>query len=159
MDRLGPLLNESRNWPILGRGVAVQVDLDLIHIAPAPTFWRIVALNDRMSGGMKVFPRVLAGGLIAAANVTALPADSQMHPWTAGFKTLLAAARAGLHLHNAVDVSTLGAHGFTFQATENYPLPSLQVVTKPTCLWPRLTVARALISVSCEIGAIAQRYS
>ena len=92
------------------RGVTVQIDPDLVDIAPSPAFRRIVAFDDRMSGGVKMLPRVLPGGIIAAADVTAVPADSQMHPWASAFKTLLAASRAGLDLHDAADVGTFGAH-------------------------------------------------
>jgi hypothetical protein len=101
----------------LRRRVAVQIDRNLVDIAPSPAFRRIVALNDRMSSGVKMLPRVLAGRLVAAANVTAVPADPQMHPFAPGFKALLAASCAGLDLHNGVDVGTLSAHAFTFQAT------------------------------------------
>jgi hypothetical protein len=110
-------LNEPRDGPVLWRRVAVQIDRNLIDIAPGPAFRRIVALNDWMSGGVKMLARVLAGRLIAAAHVPAVPADPQMHPFASGFKALLAASRAGLDLHNGVDVGTLSAHAFTFQAT------------------------------------------
>ena len=116
-SRAGQNLNEPRNRSVLRRCVAVQIDLDLINIAPSPAFRRIVALNDRMSGSVKMLPRVLPGGVIATANVTALPTDPQMHPRASAFKALLAASCAGLDLNNAADVGTVGAHGFTLHAT------------------------------------------
>jgi hypothetical protein len=89
----------------------VQIDRDHIDITPTPTFRRIVALNDRMTGSVKMLPRVLSGGVITAANVTAVPTDPQMHPWASAFKTLLAASCAGLDLHDAAEVGTFAAHG------------------------------------------------
>ena len=109
-SRAGQNLNEPRNRSVLRRCVAVQIDLDLINIAPSPAFRRIVALNDRMSGSVKMLPRVLPGGVIATANVTALPTDPQMHPRASAFKALLAASCAGLDLHDAADVRAFGAH-------------------------------------------------
>ena len=93
------------------RGVAVQIDPDLVDIAPSPAFRRIVAFDNRMSGGVKMLPRVLPGGIIAAANVTAVPTDPQMHPWASALKALLAASRAGLDLRDAADVGAFTAHG------------------------------------------------
>jgi hypothetical protein len=104
-------LNEPRNGPILRRGVAVQIDPDDIDITPTPTFRRIVALDDRVSGGAKMLPRVLPGGIITAANVTAVPTNPQMHPRASAFKALLTASRAGLDLHDTADVATFTAHG------------------------------------------------
>jgi hypothetical protein len=106
----GQNLNEPRDRSVLRSGVAVQIDLDLINIAPTPTFRRIVALNDRMSGGVKMLRRVLPGGLIAAANVPALPTDPQMHPWASSLKALLAASCTGLDLHDAAEMGAFGAH-------------------------------------------------
>jgi hypothetical protein len=110
----GQTLDEPPDRSVLRRGVPVQIDRDLIDIAPSPAFRRIVALNDRMSGRVKMLPRVPPGGLIAAANVTAVPTDPKMHPRASAFKALFAASCAGLDLHNAADVGTLGAHASTF---------------------------------------------
>jgi hypothetical protein len=115
-------------------GVAVQIELDLINVAPTPAFRRVVTFDDRMSGGVKMLRGVLSGGLIAAANVTAMSTDPQMDPRASGFKALLAASGTGLDLHDAAGVGTLSAHGLTFQ------------------------VAHASTSTRGEIGAIARRY-
>src|SRR4051794_2927790 len=55
-----------------------QVEQHFVDIAPAPSLRRIVALDDRMPGGMKMLGRVLVGRIVAATDVTATAADAQM---------------------------------------------------------------------------------
>jgi hypothetical protein len=53
-----------------------QIERYLVDIAPAPPFWRIIALDDRVTGGVEMFSRVLVGGIVATADVAAAAADS-----------------------------------------------------------------------------------
>src|SRR5271154_2237002 len=55
-----------------------QIECYLVDIAPAPPFRRIIALDDRVTGSVEMFGRVLVGGIVATANVAATAADSQM---------------------------------------------------------------------------------
>src|ERR1700677_3349605 len=43
-----------------------QIEQNLIHIAPAPSFGRIVAFDDWMSGGVEMFGGMLIGRIVAA---------------------------------------------------------------------------------------------
>lgn len=52
----------------------------LVDVAPAPALWRIIRLDDGMSGRAKMLGRVPIGRFIAAADMPAPSADTQMHP-------------------------------------------------------------------------------
>jgi hypothetical protein len=47
--------------PHLGRGVVAQVEEDLVHVAPSPALRRIVALDDRVAGGVEMRGGVAVG--------------------------------------------------------------------------------------------------
>ena len=47
----------------------VKFDECLVDIAPAPTLWRVVTLDNRMSVGLKMLGGVLAGRLVATTDV------------------------------------------------------------------------------------------
>src|SRR3954470_13983335 len=65
-----------------------------------------------MAGCMKMRGRVLVGGIVAAADVTAAAADPQMQPRAAACQAFLAAERARRDLANAADVGAAFCHGF-----------------------------------------------
>src|SRR5450432_2944975 len=48
-----------------------QIEQHFIDIAPAPPLRRIIALDDRMLGGVKMFGRVFVRRVVTAADVTA----------------------------------------------------------------------------------------
>jgi hypothetical protein len=75
------------------RDIVVEVDHHLVHIAPAPSFRRIIALHHRMLRYMKVLRGMASLRLVTATHVAADTADPQMHPATVGCETLLAAIR------------------------------------------------------------------
>jgi hypothetical protein len=52
------------------RRTSAEVNELLINIAPAPTFWRIVAFNDRMTGFVEMFGCMLVKRRIATADMT-----------------------------------------------------------------------------------------
>jgi hypothetical protein len=60
--------HKSGNRTELLRGM-VKLDERLVDVAPAPTFWRIVTLDDRMSACLKMLGGVLAGRLVATTDV------------------------------------------------------------------------------------------
>jgi hypothetical protein len=67
-------------------------------------------VTDRMSAGVKMLPCAPPGRLIAAADVTAVPAYPQMYPMGPALETLLAASRAGFYLHYCAKVRTVSTH-------------------------------------------------
>jgi hypothetical protein len=64
-----------------------------VHVAPAPFFARLQGFDYRVPGRVKVFGRVLVLGRIAAADVAARFAQSQVHPTVAHLQTFFAALR------------------------------------------------------------------
>ena len=62
------------------RRLARKIDFDVIDITPAPALRRVVAFDDGMTAGFKVSTGVTMGRLIAATDMAALAAKSQMHP-------------------------------------------------------------------------------
>src|SRR5215213_7336947 len=97
----------SWNRPDLWCRVVAEVDHDLVDIAPAPAFGRIVALYDGVLGRMKMFGGVLAVRLIATPDMTAGPADAKVKPLASGFEALLAAPRLRLHFLDRAGVLAL----------------------------------------------------
>src|ERR1700682_5614867 len=87
-----------------------QIEQDFIDITPAPTLRRIIALDDRMSRSVEMFCRVLVGGIVTAADVTAAAADAQMQPLTAALQAFLATKRARRDAADAGDVAAAVCH-------------------------------------------------
>ena len=71
--------DEARDRTVVRR-LARQLDFDVIDIAPAPSLGRVVALDDGMTGRFKVPPRMTVGRVVAATDMPATAAKSQMHP-------------------------------------------------------------------------------
>ena len=77
-----------------------------IHITPLPAFTRFKRLHDGMLGVMEVFGGVLVLGGIAATDVPAGKAFSQVDPGIAHLQTFFAASSAGCHWTNLAYVGT-----------------------------------------------------
>src|SRR5258708_19539749 len=107
----------ARDRTVMRRLSVRKIEQQFIDIAPAPTFRRIVALDDGMPGGVEVLGRVLVGGIVAAADVTAAAADPQMQPLAATFEAFLATQRARRDIADAGDVSAALCHPL-------YPCPT-----------------------------------
>jgi hypothetical protein len=88
----------------------VQVEPDLIDVAPPPSFRRIVTLDDWMPGAVEMLGGMPSRRLIATTDVAAVPANSQMYPSGSGLETLLAAPSAGFDLHYRAEVRTMSSH-------------------------------------------------
>jgi hypothetical protein len=86
-----------------------KIEKDFVYVTPAPTFGRIVALHDRVMGGVKVLGSVPVRGLVAATDMAASAANSQVDPACPYLETFLAPARARLDCADAVEVGA----GFT----------------------------------------------
>src|SRR6202035_4048710 len=96
----------ARDRTVVGSLSARQVEQHFIDIAPAPAFRRIVALDDRMAGGVEMFGGVLVGRIVAAPDMAAGAADPQMQPHAAGLEAFLASQRAR---RDSVDTGEVGA--------------------------------------------------
>src|SRR6202008_4460209 len=89
-----------------------EIEHHLVDIAPPPALRRIIALNDRVAGRVKMLGRVLVRRLVAASDMAARATDSQVQPDVAGLETFLAAERARGHVANGVEMRAgLRAHG------------------------------------------------
>jgi hypothetical protein len=75
-------------------GPARKIEHHFIDVTPAPTFGRIIGLDDRVPGRVKMFCCVPIWRLIAATDMAAGSADPQMQPGVAKFKTFLTPWRA-----------------------------------------------------------------
>src|SRR4051794_9836453 len=69
--RQEPPLKVAGNRAVVRRLALRQIEKHFIDIAPAPSFGRIVTLDDRMAGGMEMLCRVFVGGIVATADVAA----------------------------------------------------------------------------------------
>jgi hypothetical protein len=89
-----------------------KVELDLIDEAPAPGLTDFQGLHDRMFRRAEVFGRVFVLGGIAAADMPASHAQTQMNPLIAHLQTLLAPVGERLDILDLIRVRTL--HGITY---------------------------------------------
>jgi hypothetical protein len=95
-----------------------EIQLHLINVTPAPILAGLKRLYDGMLRVMKVLGRMLVLRRVAAANVAAFQAQSQMDPAIAHFQALLAPAsvrsdrpdliemRAGCHVISSLKDAT-----------------------------------------------------
>jgi hypothetical protein len=79
-------------------GQSVEIEDEFIDVTPAPFFTRLERSDDRVVGRMKMFGCVFVLRRIAAADVSAAHAQTQMHPAVTDAQTVLAAFRAGRDL-------------------------------------------------------------
>lgn len=98
-------LDKARNGPDLA-GLIRKRYLDLINIAPAPTFGRIISLDDRMARTLEVRAGMAIWRLVAATDMSAFATEPQMHPWAANFEAFLAAPCTRCNVVNLRQVRT-----------------------------------------------------
>src|SRR5712671_4844860 len=100
----------ARDRTVMRRLSVRKIEQDFIDITPAPTFRRIVALDDWMLGGVEVLGGMLVGGIVATADVTATAADPQMQPLAAALEAFLATKRARRDIADAGEVGAAFCH-------------------------------------------------
>jgi hypothetical protein len=84
---------------------------DLIDITPCPILAGLETLHDRMLCMLKVLGRVLAGGLVAAADMPTEEAEPKMHPPAMSLEAFLAALRrARLDAVDLIEMRALFGH-------------------------------------------------
>jgi hypothetical protein len=64
-------LNETRDRPVVRSHAIRKIERDFVNVAPAPSFGRIIAFDNRVSGCVKVLRRVAIGGIVTAPNMAA----------------------------------------------------------------------------------------
>jgi hypothetical protein len=99
-----------RDRSVMRRRAAAKVQTNFIDIAPSPPFRRIVAFDDGTVGLAKMLGGVTVWRAVAAADMAARPADSQMHPRRTKFQTFLASERARRYVTDGSDVRTSIGH-------------------------------------------------
>ena len=87
------------------RRLVRKIEDDFVDVAPAPALRRIIGFDDWMAGCAKMLGRVPIGRFIAAADMSASPADAQMYPWRARLQAFLAAKCARNNISNCRQVS------------------------------------------------------
>ncbi len=87
-----------------------RIEHQFIYITPAPLFARLKRLDDWMGSLTKVLRSMTVGRRIAATNVTACHAESQVDPLTTGAQTVLAAARARNHVPYLIKMGAFHGH-------------------------------------------------
>lgn len=89
---------------------AATLDVCPIDVTPSPGFPRFVRLHHRMIGLMEMGGRVLPLGRIAAADVTAGQAHTQLHPRHTFFQAFLAAIGSGRNVLYRIQMRTIDGH-------------------------------------------------
>jgi hypothetical protein len=93
---------QARDRPVLGCGSIRKVKKSFVDVAPTPLFGRIVAFDDRVRSGAKMLGGMPVGRVIATADMTAGPADTQVNPGRTALQALLAALRARCYVTNRI---------------------------------------------------------
>src|ERR1041385_483807 len=68
----------ARDRTVVRRLALREIEHDFVDVAPAPALRRVVALDDGMAGGMKMFRGVPVRRIVAAADGGAAPGHAQM---------------------------------------------------------------------------------
>jgi hypothetical protein len=105
---------EARDGSVLWGRVVAKIEHDLVDVAPAPAFRRVVALDDRMLGAVEMRRRVAMGRLIAAADMAAGSADPQVEPGGADPQAILAALGTWPDVSDPAGMGA-GRHGSTIR--------------------------------------------
>jgi hypothetical protein len=84
-----------------------KVDFDFVDVAPAPVLSALERFHDRVLRPMKVFRGMLVFRRIATTHMSALQAQSQMHPCVAHLQTLFASVGCErFHVPNLIQMCT-----------------------------------------------------
>src|SRR5262249_11186311 len=83
-----------------------------------PAFRRVISLNDWMSGCAKVCGGVPARRVVAAADVSAGPADAKGNPPAAGLEAFLAASSTWCDISNGGNVTAALVHWLLLSSSQ-----------------------------------------
>ena len=93
---------------------------DLVQEAPAPILAGLQRADQRVAAASSVGARVAVGRVVAAADLAALEADSQMQPWASRGQAILA-ARDGFRELGDVNVIEMCAGGHLIEPLMDNP--------------------------------------
>ena len=82
-------------------------NISFVDIAPLPVFSGFKGLNDRVVRLLKVLSGMLVFGAVAAADVSTVFANAQVHPAIAHVQAFFAALSARGHFFDLIGVSAL----------------------------------------------------
>ena len=71
-----------------------KLEEELVRVTPSPVLIRLEGLNDRVVGGVEMLGGMLILRIVAAADMPAFKADSQVYPGVADSQAILAPIRA-----------------------------------------------------------------
>jgi hypothetical protein len=92
------------------RALAVQLEGQLVDVAPVPVLSRLIGLQHWVVRLVKVGGRMFAGRAVTTADVRALGAPAQVHPVPMSGKAFDAAVAARLSGQDAPQMSTSRRH-------------------------------------------------
>src|SRR5579871_4580010 len=84
--------------------VLCELKHQLIHVAPRPVLSRLERADHRMTVLVKMLRRVASRRGITTAHMPAGQAKAKMNPGRSGLQTFLAAAAAGSHIPNLIQM-------------------------------------------------------
>jgi hypothetical protein len=87
-----------------------KIEHHFIDVTPAPPFRRIIGLDDRVSGRVKMFCCVPVWRLIAATDMATSAADPQMQPGVTRFQAFLTPRRARNNVADSHDMFARYCH-------------------------------------------------
>src|SRR6185312_423913 len=87
--------DETGNGSALGRHAIGQIQRDFVHVAPPPSFGRVIALDDGVAGRVEMPGGVAMRRRIATSHVATGPAQSQVDPRRTDLEAFFAALCAG----------------------------------------------------------------
>ncbi len=122
----------TRDRTVVRRLAVGEIEHHFVDEAPAPALRRIIALDDRMARGVKMFGRVLVRGIVAASHMPARSAESEMNPDIAALEAFLAAERAWADVANGVQMRACFRHCCSLDPSEmgNARVPE-ELVNRP----------------------------
>ena len=85
-------------------GHSGEIKFDLIDIAPAPVFTRLVRLHDGMLDCVKVFGRMLVLRGITTTDMATGQAQSQVNPGVPCLQAFFTSLRTRFHITDLVDM-------------------------------------------------------
>src|SRR5690242_6518480 len=91
-----------------------KVQPELVSVTPSPVLIWLEGLHDRVVGRVEMLGGMLILRLIAAADMPAFKADSQVYPGVADFQAILTPISARCDLTYLIKVTTLLCHGARF---------------------------------------------
>jgi hypothetical protein len=101
-------VKRSNEKQFVTMGSSLQRQLDFIHVTPAPIFAGFNGFHNGMSGLVKVLGGVFVFRTVAAAHVTTLQTEAQMHPGVSHFEAFFATVCVRGYGANLIEVFAVG---------------------------------------------------